>query len=205
MASPRGFRNRATLARRERAPRNRLAMKHLARPTAGRRRVRRTRPRRPTVDNASRRIEASNKRVPLRPDRSVARGMATAIRSARSAPGRAPTLQRLRESLDADPFDVLFRELSFGDPSGGPVGALGIASTAGVSVAADPQSVPSSAPLVTRSDRPGSARLGRPPAARRAGLAAGAERRTARGVAAPTSACGDTSREDCHLSGESGA
>lgn len=40
-------------------------MKHHALSTAGRRRVRMTRPRRPAVDNASCRIVASIKRVPL--------------------------------------------------------------------------------------------------------------------------------------------
>jgi hypothetical protein len=40
-------------------------MKHHALPAAGRRRVRMTRPRRPAVDNASCRIVASIKRVPL--------------------------------------------------------------------------------------------------------------------------------------------
>ncbi len=61
---------------------------------------------------------------------------------------------RLRELLDANPSYVFFRELPLGDPDAGPVGALGVALTAGVSVAADPQFVPAGAPLVIRSEHP---------------------------------------------------
>jgi membrane-bound lytic murein transglycosylase A len=62
--------------------------------------------------------------------------------------------QRVRELLDANPSYVFFRELPLGDPNAGPLGALGVALTAGVSVAADPQFVPAGAPLVIRSEHP---------------------------------------------------
>jgi membrane-bound lytic murein transglycosylase A len=64
--------------------------------------------------------------------------------------------QRVRELLDANPSYVFFRELPLGDPDAGPVGALGVPLTAGVSVAADPQFVPAGAPLVIRSEHPAS-------------------------------------------------
>jgi len=59
--------------------------------------------------------------------------------------------QRLRELLDQNPSYVFFRELPLGDPSVGPVGALGVPLTAGFSVAADPQFTPLGAPLIIRS------------------------------------------------------
>jgi membrane-bound lytic murein transglycosylase A len=62
--------------------------------------------------------------------------------------------QRARELLDQNPSYVFFRELPLGDPSAGPIGALNVALTAGVSVAADPQFVPPGAPLVLRSTHP---------------------------------------------------
>lgn len=62
--------------------------------------------------------------------------------------------QRVRELLDANPSYVFFRALPLGDPNAGPLGALGVALTAGVSVAADPQFVPAGAPLVIRSEHP---------------------------------------------------
>lgn len=62
--------------------------------------------------------------------------------------------ERLRELLDQNPSYVFFRELPLGDPSAGPVGALGVPLTAGVSVAADPQFTPLGAPLIVRSQHP---------------------------------------------------
>jgi len=59
--------------------------------------------------------------------------------------------QRLRELLDQNPSYVFFRELPLGDPTVGPVGALGVPLTAGFSVAADPQFTPLGAPLIIRS------------------------------------------------------
>jgi membrane-bound lytic murein transglycosylase A len=62
--------------------------------------------------------------------------------------------QRVRELLDQNPSYVFFRELPLGDPSAGPVGALGAPLTAGYSVAADPQFTPLGAPLILRSVDP---------------------------------------------------
>jgi membrane-bound lytic murein transglycosylase A len=62
--------------------------------------------------------------------------------------------QRLRELLDQNPSYVFFRELPLGDPSAGPVGALTVPLTAGMSVAADPQFIPLGAPLIVRSTHP---------------------------------------------------
>ncbi len=62
--------------------------------------------------------------------------------------------QRMRELLDQNPSYVFFREMPLGDPAAGPVGALSVPLTAGVSVAADPQFVPLGAPLVVRSTHP---------------------------------------------------
>jgi membrane-bound lytic murein transglycosylase A len=62
--------------------------------------------------------------------------------------------QRLRELLDQNPSYVFFRELPLGDASAGPVGAMNVALTAGVSVAADPQFTPLGAPLIVRTTHP---------------------------------------------------
>jgi membrane-bound lytic murein transglycosylase A len=62
--------------------------------------------------------------------------------------------QRLRELLDQNPSYVFFREQPLGDPSAGPIGALNVPLTAGVSVAADPQFTPLGAPLIVRSTHP---------------------------------------------------
>jgi len=62
--------------------------------------------------------------------------------------------QRLRELLDQNPSYVFFRELPLGDASAGPVGAMNVPLTAGVSVAADPQFTPLGAPLIMRSTHP---------------------------------------------------
>jgi len=62
--------------------------------------------------------------------------------------------QRLRELLDQNPSYVFFRELPLGDPAAGPVGALNVPLTTGVSVAADPQFTPLGAPLILRSTHP---------------------------------------------------
>jgi membrane-bound lytic murein transglycosylase A len=62
--------------------------------------------------------------------------------------------QRLRELLDQNPSYVFFRELPLGDPTAGPVGALNVPLTAGVSIAADPQFTPLGAPLIVRSANP---------------------------------------------------
>jgi membrane-bound lytic murein transglycosylase A len=55
---------------------------------------------------------------------------------------------RAKELLDQNPSFVFFRELPLGDPTAGPVGALGVPLTPGASVAADPRYVPLGAPLV---------------------------------------------------------
>jgi len=44
--------------------------------------------------------------------------------------------------------------LPLGDPSAGPIGALSVALTAGISVAADPQFTPLGAPLIVRTTHP---------------------------------------------------
>jgi len=67
-------------------------------------------------------------------------------------PGRA------KELLDQNPSFVFFRELPLGDPTAGPVGALGVPLTPGYSVAADPRHVPLGAPLVVATTDPASGR-----------------------------------------------
>lgn len=62
--------------------------------------------------------------------------------------------QRLRELLDQNPSYVFFRELPLGDPAAGPIGALNVPLTAGMSVAADPQFTPLGAPLIVRTTHP---------------------------------------------------
>ncbi len=56
--------------------------------------------------------------------------------------------QRVRELLDQNPRVVFFKEVPLGDPLEGPVGALGVRLTPGVSVAVDPRFLPLGAPLV---------------------------------------------------------
>jgi len=56
--------------------------------------------------------------------------------------------QRVRELLEQNPRVVFFRELPVGDPLAGPVGSLGVALTAGISVAVDPRYIPLGAPLL---------------------------------------------------------
>jgi membrane-bound lytic murein transglycosylase A len=62
--------------------------------------------------------------------------------------------QRLREVLDQNPSYVFFRELPLGDPAAGPLGALSVALTPGFSMAADPQFIPSGAPVILSSTHP---------------------------------------------------
>jgi membrane-bound lytic murein transglycosylase A len=52
--------------------------------------------------------------------------------------------RKLRETLDANPSYVFFREMP---DAGGPVGTLGVPLTAGYSIAVDPRSVPLGAPV----------------------------------------------------------
>jgi membrane-bound lytic murein transglycosylase A len=58
--------------------------------------------------------------------------------------------QRLHEMLDQNPRRVFFRELPASDDAAGPVGALGVPLTPGVSVAIDPRFLPLGAPLLLR-------------------------------------------------------
>jgi len=62
--------------------------------------------------------------------------------------------QRVRELLEQNPRVVFFRELPVGDPVAGPVGSLGVALTAGVSVAVDPRFIPLGAPLLIDTSAP---------------------------------------------------
>ncbi|MEP6607741.1 MAG: MltA domain-containing protein [Burkholderiaceae bacterium] len=55
---------------------------------------------------------------------------------------------RLKEALDHNASFVFFRELPLGNPSAGPLGALGVALTPGYSLAADARFIPLGAPLV---------------------------------------------------------
>lgn len=61
---------------------------------------------------------------------------------------------RLRELLAVNPSYTFFRELPLGNPDAGPVGAFGVALTAGASAAVDPQFVPLGAPLLLQSEHP---------------------------------------------------
>lgn len=62
--------------------------------------------------------------------------------------------QRLNQLLEQNPSFVFFRELPLGDPSAGPLGALGVPLTPHASVAVDPRFVPLGAPLVLSSRDP---------------------------------------------------
>ncbi|MCB1896432.1 MAG: MltA domain-containing protein [Zoogloeaceae bacterium] len=62
--------------------------------------------------------------------------------------------QRLEELLGVNPGYVFFRQLPAGD--GGPLGALGVALTAGRSIAVDPRSVPLGAPVLLDTTEPAS-------------------------------------------------
>ena len=66
---------------------------------------------------------------------------------------------RAKELLDQNPSFVFFRELPLGDPSAGPLGALGVPLTPGYSIAVDPRFIPLGAPLlvVTTDPRSGAA------------------------------------------------
>jgi len=64
--------------------------------------------------------------------------------------------RRVRELLDQNPRVVFFRELPLGDADAGPVGALGVALTPGVSVAIDPRFLPLGAPLLLYTSAPAS-------------------------------------------------
>jgi membrane-bound lytic murein transglycosylase A len=64
--------------------------------------------------------------------------------------------QRVAELLNQNPSYVFFRELPLGDPSAGPVGALGVPLTPGYSVAVDPRFIPLGAPVVISSEHPAS-------------------------------------------------
>lgn len=63
--------------------------------------------------------------------------------------------ERLDELINANPSEVFFRELPDGDGPDGPPGALGVALTAGRSIAVDPQSVPLGAPVWLATLMPG--------------------------------------------------
>jgi len=63
---------------------------------------------------------------------------------------------RAKELLDQNPSFVFFRELPLGDPSVGPVGALGVPLTPGYSLAVDARHVPLGAPLVVSTTDPNS-------------------------------------------------
>ena len=63
--------------------------------------------------------------------------------------------KRINEMLNQNPSYVFFRELPLGDANAGPLGALGMALTAGFSVAVDPVYTPLGAPVVLSSTHPG--------------------------------------------------
>ncbi len=63
---------------------------------------------------------------------------------------------RVKELLDADPSVVFFSEEPLGDPSRGPMGALGVPLTAERSIAVDPGSVPLGSPVFLATTLPGS-------------------------------------------------
>ncbi len=67
---------------------------------------------------------------------------------ARANPGK------LRALLNENPSYVFFRDLPVGDPTVGPVGAMGIALTPGYSLAGDPLYVPLGAPVVISTAHP---------------------------------------------------
>ena len=62
--------------------------------------------------------------------------------------------RRVDELLNENPSYVFFRELPLGDPTAGPVGALGVPLTPGYSVAVDPRFIPLGAPVVISSEHP---------------------------------------------------
>ncbi len=62
--------------------------------------------------------------------------------------------KRLTELLNQNPSYVFFREVPLGDPAAGPVGALGVALTAGYSLAVDPRFVPLGTPLLLATTHP---------------------------------------------------
>jgi membrane-bound lytic murein transglycosylase A len=61
---------------------------------------------------------------------------------------------RAKELLDQNPSYVFFRELPLGDPTAGPVGALGVPLTPGYSLAADARHIPLGALVVVSSTDP---------------------------------------------------
>jgi membrane-bound lytic murein transglycosylase A len=63
--------------------------------------------------------------------------------------------RRVADLLKENPSYVFFRELPVGDPTAGPVGALGVPLTPGYSVAVDPRFVPLGAPVLIASEHPG--------------------------------------------------
>src|SRR5258706_14209867 len=70
--------------------------------------------------------------------------------------------RKLRETLDANPSYVFFREMTDGGTQAGPVGTLGVPLSAGYSIAVDPRSVPLGAPVFLATTWPLSAQpLGR--------------------------------------------
>lgn len=64
--------------------------------------------------------------------------------------------QRVQELLDQNPSFVFFRELPLADPASGPVGAFGVALTAGRSIAVDQRYVPLGAPVFLATTFPAS-------------------------------------------------
>ena len=69
--------------------------------------------------------------------------------------------QRVQELLNQNPRVVFFRELAVDDASAGPVGTLGVALTAEVSVAVDPRCLPLGAPLLLQTTAPSNEALAR--------------------------------------------
>jgi membrane-bound lytic murein transglycosylase A len=66
--------------------------------------------------------------------------------------------RKLRETLDANPSYVFFREMTDAGAQAGPVGTLGVPLTAGYSIAIDPRGVPLGAPVFLATTWPLSAR-----------------------------------------------
>lgn len=64
---------------------------------------------------------------------------------------------RLQELLSQNPSYVFFREQPVGDPSAGPIGALGVALTPERSIAVDPRFIPLGAPVMIATTFPDSA------------------------------------------------
>lgn len=62
--------------------------------------------------------------------------------------------RRVAELLNENPSYVFFREVPLGDPSAGPVGALGVPLTPGYSVAVDPRFIPLGAPVLISTEHP---------------------------------------------------